>query len=291
MDFIGQLAFSAITLGCIYALVAVGFQVAFNSAGILNFAHGELVVLGAYFVASLVRSLGIPPVIALCLAAAGSALVAVLLARGVIEPLRRVPSEVVLLSTMAVGIALRNLMLRVWGPSPISLTPVAKGSAMNLGGVIVTPTALVIIATTVIIIGILQWVLIGTTWGKIFRAASENVRTAELMGINVGGVTTVGFIVSGLVAGSAGALIGQVFPVTPELGVLLLVKGFVAAVVGGMTSFPGAALGGLVLGTAETFGAVFVSTAYRDTFAFMVLIVVLLSVRGGLLGSSAEDRV
>lgn len=279
---LAQVLSGSITIGVIYGLIALGFVLLYNGTGVIHFGYGEQVTLGAYFVVMIQVFMGGALALAVPMAILLSALAGAAVYLLVMRPLTRAPVLIQLIATLAIGMALRELMRAFMGPSawpsPFLLSPVP----FDFAGVRLVPANLAILAIALAAFLMLYLFLEHSRLGKAVLAACENPVGASLMGIRTSRVFLGIWMLSSAIAGLAGILIAPILTLSPELG-LIAIKGFVAAVIGGFT-LGGAVAGGIVLGIIETFSGVYVSTALKDLVTFAVLILVLLVRPQGLAG-------
>jgi len=282
---------TGLAMGCIYALLALGFVLILNASGAINFAQGDLVMVGGFVVVWLGADLGLPWYAGLALAPLAMAALGVLLERLAFRPLRGKPFVTVFISTIGFGIVLRNLALLLWGPSPRSLPGLFRPDVLRLGPAVVSTQHLFIVGATVALLVGLQAFFVHTRTGIWMRAAAQDEETARLLGVRTGRTMVLTFVLSSLLAGLAGFLLAPVFFVYPDLGHLLVLKLFIAVVIGGFGSIPGAILGGLFLGLVEVLAAAYVSSLYKDVIAFAVLMAFLFFKPEGFLGEAIRDKV
>ena len=286
-----QLAINGLALGSIYALVALGLLLIFNTVQIVNFAQGQLLMLGAFLGVTAMVSHDLP--VALAWGATLVAMAALGLVFMVVTylPLRGKPATLVILTTISMGIVLENLALIVWGPLPTALPSPVHGAPLRFAGAVVSRHQLFIFATTAIVL-ILQWLfLTRTRFGLLMQATAQDLTMARLVGTPVRRTIAVAFASGTVLAGIAGLLVAPIFFAEPTMGNALGLKAFVVSVLGGFGSLPGAVVGGLMLGVIETFGARYLSSDYRDAYAFIIMILVLCVRPRGLFGERAGERV
>ena len=288
VDFL-QLAFAGLSQGAVYALVAIGFVAVFTVSGVINLAQGEFAALAGLVAISAVGS-GLPLPAAAVLAVATVAVVAVLMERLTIAPVKRMTTLVSLILTLGVSTGLKALMLLVYGPNAEGLTPITPGG-FTVGGVSIRYQELWILAVAAVVASAVYWFYERTLAGKSLRACAEQPVAARLVGISLGRASLLSFLIAGSVGAIAGVLASPVYFTSWESGLTLGLKGFVAATLGGLVSVRGAVLGGLLLGVLETLTAGYVSTGLRDAVAFLLLIVVLVARPAGIFGRTAEARV
>lgn len=276
---------NGLVLGCIYALSALGFTLIFGVARIVNFAYGELLMLGAFVTLSVMPMLGVGFFTALPIGMATIAALSVLVYVLTVRPVMRGTPLQALLVTTGVLYVLREVAIFTWGTAPRPMEMGVEG-AMEIGEIIVTYTRLVAIATMVVLVLALYTILYRMRIGKALRAVAQNRAGAEAIGLNVDRVVGFTFAVSGAMACAAGALIGALYATEPSMGGAPLLKSFVIVIFGGLGSVPGAIVGGLAIGLIETFAGSYISYAFKDVFTFLIMIAVLLFRPAGLLGKS-----
>jgi branched-chain amino acid transport system permease protein len=284
-----QLFIAGLSTGSIYALVALGLVLIFKATGILNFAHGEFVTLGAYFGLFAAVLLGLSYPLALLLAVLGSALVGLAMERAVVRPLITAPPFTIVIATLAIGLSIKNTLRLSWQQN-LAVIPGTVNTQVSIGSLSVNPQYLIVIAVSFTLLIALAIFFKLTPLGIAMRAVAEDRRAARLAGVNVERVLMLTFSTSAGIAALAGLLLAPLTGVHVEMG-WIIVKALVAAVLGGFTSLPGAVLGGLLLGLAETFSGVFLDGVTRDLGVFGLLILALLLRPHGLLGHSEARRV
>ncbi len=280
-----QFIFAGLTAGAIYALVALGFGVVHNTMGIVNFTQVDFVSLGGMLLYSALFAAGLPVPLALLAAVAGVMVAALLVEVLGVRPSRSESHLVLIFLTIGLSIILRGLMKLVWGKNRMAVPPLSGEAPVTLLGATILPQALWILALTTL--GILGLVLFfrRTNLGLAMRAVAANETAAAVVGLSVWRVKAASFALAGALGGLAGALVTPITTLSYDVGVLLGLKGFAAAILGGFGSFPGAILGGLTLGLLESLAAAYISSAYKDVLAFVVLLGVLFIRPKGLLGS------
>jgi branched-chain amino acid transport system permease protein len=286
-----QFLVSGVTSGSIYALIALGFGIIHNATGIVNFAQGEFVMLGAMTMISLTQAVRLPPFVAFPVAVLVVMAVGWLFESG---PLRRSRSNNVLILvmiTVGASITMRQTAMLIWGKTPRTLMPFSGDEPLVLGNAAILPQTLWILGVTLIVLVLLGFFFGKTLVGKAMRAVAENRRGAALIGIGVNRMTLLSFVLSGGIGAVAGIIITPITTMSYGAGVMLALKGFSAAILGGYGNMTGAVVGGLLLGTIESLGAGFISSAYKDAFAFLILLLVLFVRPTGLLGKVETKRV
>jgi branched-chain amino acid transport system permease protein len=284
-----QFSVAGLSQGAIYALVAMGFVAIFSVSGVINLAQGEFAAIAGLVALTGIDS-GLPLPVAMLVALLVVAVVAVLMQRLAIAPVRRMTTLVSIILTLGVSTALKASLLLVHGPQGRGLAPL-PGPDLVIGGVSVRAQELWILAITAVVAVAVTVFYDRTMIGKALRACSEQPVAARLVGISPVAAATVAFAVAGLLGATAGVLASPIQLTQWDSGLLLGLKGFVAATLGGLVSIRGAVLGGLVLGVLESLVAGYVDSGYRDAVAFVLLIVVLVARPGGVFGRHAQARV
>jgi branched-subunit amino acid ABC-type transport system permease component len=287
-----ELAVGGLAIGCIYSLIALGFTMIIRATGVLHFAQGEVVMLGAMFGLTAYRIVPLPFVALLVIGMMLGGLAAVAIELGVYRTLRvrRVPLMNIIIATVGMSILLQNGGQLVWGSQPIAYPKLFGTEAYAIGSARVPPQLMWIIVLGMVVMVLLQLFLSFTRTGRAMQAAAQDPDTAQLMGINLTRTTAYTYGIAGVLGGSAGVLLGSLFYASFSMGFLPGIKAFVAATLGGLGSIGGAMLGGLVFGLIETFSAVFVSTAYKDAVGMILLILILLTWPQGLAGLGRGAR-
>jgi branched-chain amino acid transport system permease protein len=285
-----QYVASGLTAGAIYALVALGFSIIYNASRAINFAQGEFVMIGGMSAVTWV-GMGLPLAAAVALAVLAAVAVGLLLEKVAIEPARKADTVTLIIITIGASLLLRGLAQLVWDKRVHALPAFSGDKPLQLLGATVLPQSLWVLGGAALAVAGLSWFFGRTLFGKAMLATSYNPLAAQLVGINT---RTVLFVSFGLAAGLGalgGVLIAPIAFTSYDSGIMLGLKGFAAAMLGGLGSFGGAVLGGLLLGLAEGLGAGFVSSAYKDVIAFVIILGVLFFMPGGLLGARRSDRV
>jgi len=294
--FLQQLV-NGVTLGGVYALIAVGYTMVYGVIQLINFAHGEIYMLGAFLAFTMVTVLNIPfflAVILTILACAGFGIVLDIVAY---RPLRNAPRLAALITAIGMSLFLQNLALMLWGGQiksyPRDMLPrVFYQNAFQWGDVSITWIQVFILSVTVIFMIILHLIIHKTKVGIAMRAISQDKTTASLMGISVNRVISFTFAIGSGMGAMAGILVGLYYnAIFPYMGYTAGIKAFAAAVLGGIGSVPGAMLGGGVLGIAEVMGAGYLSSEYRDGISYAVMILVILFKPSGLIGKTVSEKV
>lgn len=285
---------NGVSLGSVYAIIALGYTMVYGIAKMLNFAHGDVIMVGAYICFFSVSSFNLPPAVGVVLAAVACTALGIVIERLAYKPLRQATSLAVLITAIGVSYFLQNGAQLLWTsnikmfPSFFSASPIEF-----FGGELkITIAAIVTVAACVVIMLGLTWFTGRTRMGKAMRACSEDKAAAQLMGINVNATISMTFAIGSALAAIAGVLFCSVYPtLTPTTGSMPGIKAFTAAVFGGIGSIPGALLGGVLLGVIEIFASAYISTQMSNAIVFAVLIVVLLVRPSGLLGKQVREKV
>jgi branched-chain amino acid transport system permease protein len=287
---VAQYLATGLVVGGVYALIGLGFVIVYSVTRIINFAQGEFVMLGALVAVSLVdRGLALGP--AFVVTVLGVAALGALLERAAVHPLRHAPPLAVLILTIGASIALRGGALVVWGTDPFALAAFSAGPPVHVGGAVVVRQGLWILGVAGIVFAALWFFFNRTYAGSAVRACAISPRGARLMGIRVDRTFLLAFALSGALGATAGVVIAPMTYATYDMGLMLGLKGFVAAVLGGLVSPAGAIAGGFLLGILESLSAGLLSSGYKDAVAFVILIALcLIQVAGWLPWRVAEER-
>ena len=277
--------------GSVYALVALGYSMVYGIIKLLNFAHGDIIMVGAYMVYYAIASFALPPVIAIIMAVAVSTLLGVTVEKVAYTPLRSAPRLSLLITAIGVSFLLENGAQLLFGADQKSMDPMINGS-VSIGSVNVSYAAIVTILVSVAIMIVLNIVVNKTKAGKAMRAVSEDMGAAQLMGISLNRTISVTFAIGSALAGVASVLYLCAYPqASPTMGSMLGIKAFVAAVLGGIGSIPGAMIGGFTIGILEALVAALGFSMWKDAAVFLVLIIVLLFKPTGFLGKKIQEKV
>ena len=293
MEFLSYLI-NGVSLGSVYAIIALGYTMVYGIAKMLNFAHGDIIMVGGYMVFLCMTNAGLPALAAVLIAMVVCTVLGIVIERVAYKPLRGAPSLAVLITAIGVSYLLQNLALLIWGSTPKSFTSIIKMDPLKLAGgrLIITGEALATIGISVVIMIALTLFINRTRVGRAMLAVSEDKGAAQLMGINVNGTISLTFAIGSALAAVAGALLCSSYPILqPTTGAMPGIKAFVAAVFGGIGSIPGAMVGGILLGIIEILGKAYISTQLADAIVFGVLIVVLLVKPTGIMGKKISEKV
>lgn len=286
MSELGQYLGNGLVLGAIYALMAAGLTLVFGYMGVVNFAHGDFYMIGAYLAFTVTSILGWPFAAGLLVAALGTAVVGVVINWGILEPLRKYETlEMPMLATIGLAIILPNLAIIIWNPVPKAADSPVPGSSVDLGIMSLSYASLFVIVMALVFILSSHLFITRTRAGLTMRGTFQDSTASWLMGVNVTRVYALTFAFGAVLAALSGVLISTIFNITPSMGTLATGKAFVVVILGGLGSFPGAVVGGLLLGLVEGFGAGYISAGYKDTFGLLVLILVLLLRPQGIFGA------
>lgn len=294
MSFISYLI-NGISLGSVYAIIALGYTMVYGIAKMLNFAHGDIIMVGGYVVLTIVTSMGMSPVLGILAAVISCTVLGVVIERVAYRPLRNASSSLaVLITAIGVSYLLQNVALLIFGADTKSFTSVVSVPAVVLAGGALTisgETIVTILACIIIMVGLTLFINKSKA-GQAMLAVSEDKGAAQLMGINVNGTIALTFAIGSALAAIASVLLCSAYPsLTPYTGAMPGIKAFVAAVFGGIGSIPGAMIGGILLGVIEILGKAYISSQMADAIVFAVLIVVLLVKPTGILGKQVQEKV
>lgn len=285
-----QLLVAGLSTGSVYALVGLGLVLVFKGTGILNFAHGELVTLGAYIALFFSAVMKLPYWQVFVLTLLSAALFGAALERGLIRPLMRAPAFTIVIATLAIGLMIKNALRLSWQETVSTIPSPFANWSIRIGEVSINPQYLWVTACSLGIMALLALFFRKSLLGKALQAVAQNQEAARLMGIRVSRVFAGTFALSTAIAAVAGVLLAPLIGIQADMGGVIL-KGFVAAILGGFTSLAGCVVGGLVLGVLETFGGAYVGGTFKDTVAFVLLMVILLARPHGLFGRAEARRV
>ena len=293
MGFINYLI-NGISLGSVYAIIALVYTMVYGIAKMLNFAHGDVIMIGSYVVFVTVSTMGLPPMAGVLLAVAVCTLLGMTIERIAYKPLRGASPLAVLITAIGVSYLLQNVALLIFGADTKSFTSVVTLPAIKLAGgemTITGETIVTILSCIVIMIGLTAFINKSKA-GQAMLAVSEDRGAATLMGINVNGTIALTFAIGSALAAIAGVLLCSAYPsLTPYTGSMPGIKAFVAAVFGGIGSIPGAFIGGILLGVIEILSKAYISSQMSDAIVFSVLIIVLLVKPTGILGKKINEKV
>ena len=283
---------NGLQLGSIYALVALGYTMVYGIILLLNFAHGDIIMFGSYVAWIALVQLGLNPAIAVLLAIFGCVVLGVLIDKVAYAPLREAPRLSILITAIGVSYLLENGVQLLLGADAKVVPSIIDLGTVQVFGSTLSGTALLTVAVTIVATVVLTLLVQKTRLGKAMRAVSEDMGAARLMGVNVNSTISFTFAVGSALAGIAAILYSMAYQqVSPTMGVVLGTKAFVAAVLGGIGSIPGAVIGGLIVGFSEVFVAAFGLSVWQDAVVFLLLILVLVVKPTGLLGRPVTEKV
>ncbi|WP_307992178.1 branched-chain amino acid ABC transporter permease [uncultured Clostridium sp.] len=291
MEFIQQLI-NGLALGSVYALLALGYTMVYGIIQLINFAHGEIYMIGAFAGFYSATTLKLPLIPTLLVAMAVSSLAGIIIEKIAYKPLRNSPRITLLITAIGVSLLLQNSMRILVGSDPKPFPDLINAGTLNIGAVQIQWKTILMFLVSALLVLVLQFIVYKTKLGKAMRAASQDIEAASLMGINVNNTISFTFALGSALAGIAGVLVAISYPsITPYIGVMPGLKSFVAAVLGGIGSIPGALVGGLLIGILETLSKAYISTSFSDAIVFGILILILLIKPSGLLGKKANVKV
>lgn len=290
-----QYLINGISIGAVYAIIALGYTMVYGIAKMLNFAHGDVIMVGAYVSFCVTNYLGLPPIVSVIAAMAVCTLLGIVIEGLAYRPLRGTPSLAVLITAIGVSYFLQNAAQLIWSSSPKNFTSVVnvmKPIILMDGRLVITGEVLLTVIVSILVMIGLTLFTGKTRTGKAMRAVSEDRDAAQLMGINVNRTISTTFAIGSALAAVAGVLLCSTVPtLQPTTGSMPGIRAFTAAVFGGIGSIPGAMLGGILLGIIETFSKAYISTQFSDAIVFSVLIIILLVKPAGLLGKQIQEKV
>lgn len=296
-EFIQQLI-NGLSLGSIYALIALGYTMVYGILKFINFAHGEVFMLGAFFGFYIAKFLGVdsPSVtmalVILLLTMSGTAIVGITIEKLAYKPLRNSSKLTVLITAIGVSLFLQYSGQLVFGADPKSFPTIIENTSFNILGATIGTNQIVVLVSALLLMVLLRIIVFKTRMGIAIRAVSNNMTAASLMGININNIISFTFAIGSSLAGAAGILYSINYPsIDPLMGLLPGLKAFIAAVLGGIGNFPGAVVGGVLIGLVETFTVGYLSPTYRDAIAFAILILILLIKPTGLFGKKEVEKV
>jgi len=286
-----QYIITGITIGSIYAMVAIGFNIIYNVTDIINFAQGEFVMLGGMVMVLVHVTLGIPIILAFIITVILVTCVGILVDRFAIRPIRKPTVLTLIIATIAVSILLKGVAMFAWGKDPLDLPAFTGRDPIQIFGAVIQPQYLWVIGLLITTVVFLTIFFERTILGKAMRACADNPDAASLVGIDVKKMIMLSFALSAAIGAIAGIVITPISLMEYDRGAMLAIKGFSAVVLGGLGSFPGAIIGGLIIGMIESLGAGLLSSGYKDAFALIVLLAVLFFKPSGLLGNVEISKI
>jgi len=290
VNLLSQQIVSGITSGSIYALIALGFVVIYKATDILNFAQGEFVMLGAYFWLLIYTLAPLPYPIIFLIVFCMAALFGMIIERAISRSLMDAPHMSIIFATVALGIILRGIVRWIWGPFWYPFPSIFSNRPTKVAGVLITPQNIWILVIVFILMLTFYAFFKFTKMGKAMRATAQNRSAASLMGIRVKKIFTLTWAISAVMGAAAGCLLAPQVTANPDMG-WVIIKAFAASIIGGFGNIPGAIIGGFVIGIIENIAGGFISTAFKDVVAFLVIIVILVFMPSGLLGRAFIKKV
>ncbi len=285
-----QFLLAGLTVGATYALAALGYTLVYSASGMINFAQGEFIMLGAMTASALVAA-GVPLLPALAIAIIFTTLVGVIMVKCAVEPARTTSMTSLIIITLGAGQVIRGVVQIALGKGNHALPALSDDRPLHIFGAALVPQAIWIMGLALVIVVALFWYFNATMHGKALVATSHNRLAAQLVGVNTMGILTFSFALSAALGAIGGVLLAPITFTSYDAGTMLGLKGFVAAALGGLGSAPGAVVGGLALGIIEAMTAAYVSSAYKDAVAFVLIILLFLVAPHGLFGAKTSDRV
>ena len=289
-----QYLINGISIGAVYAIIALGYTMVYGIAKMLNFAHGDVIMVGAYISFCVTNYLGLPSVVSVLAAVVICTILGIVIEGLAYKPLRGTPSLAVLITAIGVSYFLQNAAQLIWSSSPKNFTSIITMKPIHLfdNQIVITGEVLLTMVVSALVMVGLHLFTTKTRTGKAMRAVSEDRAAAQLMGINVNQTISMTFAIGSALAAVAGVLMCSTIPtLQPTTGAMPGIRAFTAAVFGGIGSIPGAMLGGILLGIIETFAKAYISTQFSDAIVFSVLIIILLVKPAGLLGKQIQEKV
>jgi len=291
MEFLQQLI-NGLALGSVYALLALGYTMVYGIIQLINFAHGEIYMIGAFAGFYSASTLKLPLIPTLLFAMVVSALAGIIIEKVAYKPLRNSPRIALLITAIGVSLFLQNAMRLLVGSNPKPFPDLINAGSINIGSIQIEVKTILMFGVSALLVFLLQFIVYKTKVGKAMRASSQDMEAASLMGINVDNTISLTFAIGSALAGIAGVLVAISYPsITPYMGAMPGLKAFVAAVLGGIGSIPGALVGGIAIGLLETFSKAYISTNFSDAIVFAILIIILLIKPAGLLGKKISVKV
>lgn len=287
-----QQIFNGLTIGAIYAIVALGYTLAYGILGLINFSHGDIYMVGAFIAFFCISFLGLHPIIAFLIAVVLAGILGALIELVAFRSIRNGARSSQLISAIGVSIVLQNVTMISAGSDTKSFPQIISNTVFTLGNANITKVQIAIMIVSILLMFLLYVLIYKTRIGICIRATSQDADMASLMGQNVNRIISLTFSVGSILGAAAGILVGMYYnTIVYNMGSSMGLKAFVAAVLGGIGNIPGTMIGGIILGLSESLGAVLISAKYKDAFAFIILIIVLLVKPTGLFGKSEVEKV
>ena len=287
-----QQIINGLSLGSIYALIALGYTMVYGIIKLINFAHGDIYMIGAFIGLYCGKNLGLSLLPTLIISMIGAALCGVIIEKVAYKPLRNSQRITLLITAIGISLLLENGMKLAVGSSPKAFPKLLSTEVIKLGSLSLETSKILMLVVSIMLVVFLQFIVFKTKIGKAMRAASYDIEAASLMGINVNNIISITFAIGSALAGAAGVLVSLAFKVVePYMGMIPGLKAFIAAVLGGIGSIPGALIGELLIGLTETLTKAYISTILSDAIVFAILIIILLVKPSGLLGIKINEKV
>ena len=291
MDFVSQII-NGLHVGSIYALIALGYTMVYGIVKLINFAHGDVIMVGSYVVLISLTEMHVPFWIAIIIAVVFCALLGMLIERFAYKPLRNASRISPLITAIGVSLLLQNIAMIIFSANPKPFPNVISGEPIQIGGIQIGPVTIFTILVSVFLMIVLEFFISKTKMGKAMRAVSEDAGAATLMGININTTIAITFAIGSGLAAVGGALYSSAYPIVdPYIGSMLGLKAFIAAVLGGIGKVRGAMLGGFIIGVSECLTKGYVSSQLSEAVVFAILILVLLVKPSGILGQNIREKV
>ncbi len=290
MSILPQVVVQGLAMGAIYGLVALGLVLLINAANLINFAVGDMVMLGAFLVYTLVSLLHLPFWAGFAVTVALGGVAGLIVERIAYRPIRGGDVGTYLVSTLAAAMLIRNLAQQAWGAVPYSFTEPFGRRILRWQGVSIQPQHLLILAFTLLLAAWLYWFFYHTRTGKLLRATAQDREAARLLGISVAAIGSVSWALASGLGALAGVLVAPIFFVNLNMGFIIGLKAFIATIIGGWGSVPGAFAGGMIVGLTEVLATTYISSTYKDSYTFVVLLLFLIVLPRGLFGERTLDR-
>ncbi|KUO71860.1 MAG: ABC transporter permease [Clostridia bacterium BRH_c25] len=287
-----QQLINGLTIGSVYALVALGYTLAYGILGLINFAHGEVYMMGAFLSFALITFFKVNVFVAFIAAIVLCGLLGILIEFVAFRSIRNGARSSQLISAIGMSILLQNIAMLIWGSNTKPFAPVTEEHVIKLNQITISTMQIEIIITSFILMSLLYFLIYKTRIGIAMRATAQDSSMTSLMGINVNKIVSITFSIGSMLGGAAGILVALYYnSIVFNMGYTAGLKAFVAAVLGGIGNIPGTMIGGIILGLTESMGAVIISAKYKDAFAFIILILVLLFRPTGLFGKKEVEKV
>jgi len=285
-----QYLINGLIIGGAYALIGIGLTLVLGIMKVVNFAHGEMYMLGAYFLFTFFAKMGMNFYLAMLLAIVAVMMLGFIYERSILKPLRKRSIDTVMLSMIGFSLLIQNIAMLIWTPVPEAIKSPFPLTSYTLAGLYFLPQRIMVIVAALLLVILTHLLLKKTKIGKAMRATFQDIEAASLMGIKIDRIYSFTFVLGAGLAAAAGTLLGPIFTVHPYIGNLANAKAFVIVIIGGLGSFPGAITAGLLLGVFESLGAGYISSGYQDAIGFILLILILIYRPTGLYGKVGQTR-